>query len=50
MRDLVQEYLEFVDDVVDELDSREEINYIHTILETAAAPTGSCAYSRRLGI
>ena len=32
-RDLVHEYLEFVDDVVDELDSREELNYIHTILE-----------------
>jgi carboxylate-amine ligase len=32
-RDLVLEYLEFVDDVVDELDSREEINYIHEILE-----------------
>jgi glutamate---cysteine ligase / carboxylate-amine ligase len=33
-RDLVREYLEFVDDVVDELDSREELNYIHEILET----------------
>lgn len=32
-RDLVHEYLEFVDDVVDELDSREELNYIHTIVE-----------------
>src|SRR5438067_542498 len=32
-RDLVLEYLEFVDDVVDELDSREELNYIHKILE-----------------
>ena len=27
-RDLIEEYLEFVDDVVDELDSREEIEYI----------------------
>jgi glutamate---cysteine ligase / carboxylate-amine ligase len=27
------EYLEFIDDVVDELDSREEINYIHEILK-----------------
>jgi len=25
--------LDFVDDVVDELDSREELNYIHQILE-----------------
>src|ERR1700677_5019610 len=32
-RDLIGEYLEFVDDVVDELDSREEIEYIHTMLE-----------------
>jgi glutamate---cysteine ligase / carboxylate-amine ligase len=32
-RDLVHEYLEFIDDVVDELDSRQELNYIHTILE-----------------
>ena len=32
-RDLILEYLEFVDDVVDELDSREEINYIHEILK-----------------
>ncbi len=32
-RDLVREYLHFIDDVVDELNSREEINYIHTILE-----------------
>lgn len=32
-RDLVREYLEFVDDVVDELDSREELSYIHQILE-----------------
>jgi glutamate---cysteine ligase / carboxylate-amine ligase len=32
-RDLIHEYLEFVDDVVDELDSRKELNYIHKILE-----------------
>ena len=32
-RDLIREYLEFVDDVVDELDSREELNYVHTMLE-----------------
>jgi carboxylate-amine ligase len=31
--DLILEYLDFVDDVVDELDSREEINYIHEILK-----------------
>jgi glutamate---cysteine ligase / carboxylate-amine ligase len=33
VRDLIQEYLEFVDDVLDELDSREELNYIQTIME-----------------
>jgi len=32
-RELVNEYLEFVDDVVDELDSREELNYIRKIVE-----------------
>jgi glutamate---cysteine ligase / carboxylate-amine ligase len=32
-RDLIHEYLDFVDDVVDELDSRDEINYIRQILE-----------------
>ena len=32
-RDLVLELLEFVDDVVDELGSRKEIEHIHTILE-----------------
>jgi carboxylate-amine ligase len=32
-KDLIHEYLDFVDDVVDELDSREELNYIHTMLE-----------------
>jgi carboxylate-amine ligase len=33
-RDLILEYLEFVDDVVDELDSRAEITYVHEILKT----------------
>ncbi len=32
-RDLIYEYLKFVDDVVDELGSREEIDTIHDILE-----------------
>jgi carboxylate-amine ligase len=31
--DLMLEYLELIDDVVDELGSREEINYIHQMLE-----------------
>jgi carboxylate-amine ligase len=33
LRDLIYEYLSFIDDVVDELGSRDEINYIHRILE-----------------
>lgn len=32
MRDLIAEYLEFVDEVVDELQCRDAIAYIHTIL------------------
>jgi glutamate---cysteine ligase / carboxylate-amine ligase len=34
VRDLIYEYLELIDDVVDDLGSRKEINYIHRILET----------------
>jgi len=33
-RELIGEYLEFVDDVLDELDSREEVGYIRTILKS----------------
>ena len=33
VRDLMLEYLDLIDDVVDELGSREEINYIHQMLE-----------------
>jgi carboxylate-amine ligase len=33
VRDLILEYLEFIDDVVDELDSRAEIEYVHRIME-----------------
>ena len=35
-RDLIVEYLEFVDDVVDELDSRAEIAYVHEILKNGS--------------
>jgi carboxylate-amine ligase len=31
-KELILELLEFIDDVVDELGSRDEINYVHTIL------------------
>jgi carboxylate-amine ligase len=33
LRDLMYEYLHLIDDVVDDLGSRDEINYIHRILE-----------------
>ncbi|HEY0004564.1 MAG TPA: carboxylate-amine ligase [Pyrinomonadaceae bacterium] len=33
VRDLIRELLEFVDDVLDELGSRHEVEHIHTILE-----------------
>jgi carboxylate-amine ligase len=33
LRDLMLEYLDLIDDVVDELGSREEINYIHEMLK-----------------
>jgi carboxylate-amine ligase len=33
-RQLMLEYLEFIDDVLDELDSREEVSYVHEILKT----------------
>jgi len=37
VRDLIHELLDFVDDVVDELDSRKEIEYIYTILENGTS-------------
>ncbi len=33
VRDLILELLDFVDDVLDDLDSRQEVEHIHTILE-----------------
>ncbi|MFN2481032.1 MAG: carboxylate-amine ligase, partial [Pyrinomonadaceae bacterium] len=32
-RDLIRELLDFVDDVVDDLGSRKEVEHVHTILE-----------------
>jgi glutamate---cysteine ligase / carboxylate-amine ligase len=32
-KDLIHELLQFVDDVVDELESREELDYVHTMLK-----------------
>ncbi|MGH9856046.1 MAG: glutamate-cysteine ligase family protein, partial [Blastocatellia bacterium] len=36
-RDLIRELLEFVDDVVDDLGSREEIGYVYRILEDGSS-------------
>ncbi len=33
MRDSISELLDFVDDVLDDLDSRHEINYLRTLLK-----------------
>jgi len=49
-RDLIREYLDFVDDVVDELDSRQELNYVHEILERGTGRTVSCVCFSRLVI
>ena len=32
-KSLIMELLDFVDDVVDELGSRDQINYVHTIMK-----------------
>ncbi len=48
-RDLILEYLQFVDDVVDELDSREEISYIHKILEMGTGADRQLAVFERTG-
>jgi len=48
-RDLILEYLQFVDDVVDELNSREEIEYIHQILETGSGADRQLRVFRETG-
>src|SRR5438128_8952178 len=37
VRDLILELLDFVDDVVDELGSRKELEYVHTIIENGTS-------------
>ena len=45
MRDLALELVEFVDDVVDELGSRTDVEYVHTILrEGTSADRQLAAY------
>src|SRR5713101_5965822 len=48
-KDLILEYLEFVDDVVDELDSREELNYIHEILNSGTGADRQLRVFRETG-
>lgn len=47
MRFLAQELLELVDDVVDELGTRQELEYVHTILEKGTSADRQLATYRR---
>ena len=49
VRALIEEYLDFVDDVVDELGSRDEINYIRTIMERGTGADRQLAVFREKG-
>jgi glutamate---cysteine ligase / carboxylate-amine ligase len=49
VRDLIYEYLHFVDDVVDELGSREELNYIYKILENGTGADRQLKVFRETG-
>src|SRR3979411_589839 len=48
-RDLVREYLDFVDDVVDELDSREEVEYIREIMKMGTGADRQLKVFRKTG-
>jgi carboxylate-amine ligase len=49
VRDLIRELLEFVDDVVDELGSRREVEHVHTILERGMSADEQLAVYRETG-
>ena len=49
VRDLIYEYLHFVEDVVDELGSREELNYIYKILENGTGADRQLKVFRETG-
>jgi carboxylate-amine ligase len=49
MRDLALELLEFVDDVLDELGSRESVNYVHTVLREGTSADRQLAIFRETG-
>jgi carboxylate-amine ligase len=49
MRELALELIDFLDDVVDELGSREAINYIHTVLAEGTSADRQLAVFRKTG-
>jgi len=49
LRSLMEEYLDFVDDVVDELGSRAEVGYIRTMLERGSGADRQLAVYRQTG-
>ena len=49
VRDLIVEYLAFIDDVLDELGSRKEIEYIHTMLERGSGADRQLKVFRETG-
>ena len=48
-RDLIREYIVWVDDVLDELGSRKEIEYIHTMIENGSGADRQLAVFRETG-
>jgi carboxylate-amine ligase len=49
VRDLIHELLDFVDDVLDDLDSRKEVEHIHTILERGTSADEQLQVFRETG-
>ena len=49
MRALAVELLEFIDDVLDELGSREAVNYVHRVLAEGTSADRQLAVYRRTG-
>ena len=49
LRTLIYEYLHLIDDVVDELGSREEINYIHQMIEMGSGADRQLAVFKETG-
>lgn len=49
VKDMIRELLDFVDEVVDDLDSRHEINHIHTILERGTSTDAQLEVFRETG-